>query len=401
MNGNQLLNKFSDVDPRLITGAENVKKKSRKGLFIGIGSGLAATAAALALVIGLNTVKEPVIDFGKYSHLPVISTKNGSTAAMGGGMGGIDLNEYSATNEEIERMKEGLIDEWKEASQYGYGEFETLPIYLSHSTDPDMDKIKAHLLDVMAKLGYSEGDLEFEINPPGDPDEYRKIVEDWGVPQEEIDAVVERMMRQTSSMAHIIARNEDIEFMITTGFDVDISFKKAKPLPDGCSLDYTAPDEKIGKAVDYLYNEYKALADYDKIVRTKNEIHDSSSFAASKLNYIEFLGDEAGYDRIRIHSADGCEKLGDYPILTAKAAEAELRSENVPEENRIPEGGEVIGVTFTYPGNYLGYTGLIPYYLFCVETGEKDGMVTYRNYMIYAVPERFIDMDTENYGVAA
>lgn len=402
MNGNQLLNKMSDVDPKLIGGAENYKKKNKKRLFIGIGSGLAATAAALALVIGLNTVKEPVIDFSKYSHLPIIST-----AAEGkGGMGGEDGREYSATNEEIAKIKADLKDNWKEASRFGYSEFETLPIYMSHSNDPDIGKMKARLLEVMAKLGYSEGDLKIDVNDATKLDGYRKMLEDQGVPQEEIEAEIERVTRQTAHMSEVRAYDGDIDIYISTDFTVNIRFKEAKPLPEGCSLELDASDEERGKAVDYLYEKYKALVDYDKTVRIGNGIHNNSSYTESKLEYIEFYDfgikkSDGEFDTIRIHSAGGCEKLGDYPIMTAKAAEAELKSENTPEGERMPVDAEVIGVTFIYPESNLGDTGLVPFYRFCAVTGEKDGKVTYRNYNIYAVPERFIDMDTENYGIGA
>lgn len=406
MNGNQLLNKFSDVDPKLITGAEKAGKKSRKGLFIGIGSGLAATAAALALVIGLGSVKEPVIDYSKYTHLPIISAAAVKINGQGGN--GLDQNhpEYSVTNEELEKIKADMKDEWKEASRFGYGEYQTLPIYLSHSNDPDIDKMKARLLEIISKLGYSESDLKFEIKPPADLDEYRKMLKEWGAPQEEIEAEAQRMVRQTAHMSDVRAWNDDIEFTISTDFIVKISYKTVQPLPEGCSLESEASDEERAKAVDYLYEKYKTLVDYDKTVRIGNEVHNNSSFAESKLEYIEFYdfsygSDAKGFNTIRINSAGGCDLLGDYPIMTAKAAEAVLKSENTPEEDRLPEDAEVIGVEFVYPASSLGDTGLVPYYIFWAVTGEKDGKVIYSSYKIYAVPERYIDIDTENYGVRA
>lgn len=404
MNGNQLLNKFSDVDPRLITGAENVKKKSRKGLFIGIGSGLAATAAALALVIGLNTVKEPVIDFGKYSHLPMIASADEGITAMGGS----HSRELSFTNEELEDLKNKLKDSQKETSQFGYGEFETLPIYMSLSNKPDLDKMKARLLEIAAKLGYSESDLEISGNS-NDLSSYRKMLEDQGVPQDEIEAEIERIHRQTDNMADVIASNEDVRLSITTDYTVEIFFNETIPLPEGCSLDFNASDEEESKAVEYLYDKYKMLASYEKPVRIGNGMHNDISFVESKLEYIEFLDksldDSGDLQTIRIHSAEGCEKLGDYPVLTAKAAEAELKSENIPEENRMPADANVIGATFNYPSNNIGKTGLVPYYEFVVQTdkipssSEKDVVIV--TYTISAVPERFIAFDTEDRGIYA
>lgn len=406
MNGNQLLNKFSDVDPKLITGAERSGKKNRKGLFIGIGSGLAATAAALALVIGLNSVKveEPVIDFSKYSHLPTIASVDMGISAQGGR----NTREESLTNEELEDLKKRLKDSRKEASRFGYGEFETLPIYMSLSNTPDLDKMKARLLEVAAKLGYSEDDLEIDGNF-NDLSSYRKMLEDQGVPQDEIEAEIERIHRQTDHMADVMAANDDIRLSITTDYTVEIFFKETIPLPEGCSLDFNASDEEEGKAVEYLYEKYKMLADYEKPVRIGNGMHNAISFTESKLEYIEFLDkgldDSGDLQTIRIYSAEGCEKLGDYPILTAKAAEAELKSENIPEENRMSSDANVIGATFIYPSNNIGKTGLVPYYEFVVLTdktpssSEKD--VVIKTYTISAVPERFISFDTEDRGIGA
>ncbi len=405
MTGNQLLNKFSDVDPKLITGAENIKKKNRKGLFIGLGSGLAATAAALALVIGLNSVKveEPVIDFSKYTHLPVITASSEGISGMGGGH-----SEEWCSKDELEKLKTRLKASQDETSKFGYKEFETLPIYMSLSNTPDLDKMKARLLEIAAKLGYSESDLKLGGNS-NDLSDYRKMLEDQGVPQDEIEAEIERIHRQTDHMADVTADNDDIRLSITTDFTVDIFFKRVRSLPNDCSLASKASDEEKGKAVEFLYNEYKTLVDYDKTVRIGTGIHNNSSYAESKLEYIEFFGDNdsgrSSCNRIRIYSAEGCENLGDYPIMNEKSEDAELKSENIPEDERMPEDAEILGVTFHYPSNQIGKTGLIPYYSFYVMTDKEPPVeraeYTVDIYTIYAVPERFISFDTEDRGIGA
>ncbi|MDE6732684.1 MAG: hypothetical protein K2J77_07395, partial [Oscillospiraceae bacterium] len=108
-------------------------------------------------------------------------------------------------------------------------------------------------------------------------------------------------------------------------------------------------------------------------------------------------------DMLRVHTLDNLEKLGDYPIYTAQQALWVMQSDRVPKEVRIPEGAEVVKVELEYD-NRVGYTAVIPYYNFVVKSDEIDeysGDLIYRHYRIPAVPEQFLDMTIEDYGVRA
>ncbi|MGN0683421.1 MAG: hypothetical protein ACI4JY_07045, partial [Oscillospiraceae bacterium] len=60
MNGKQLLDKISDIDPRLIEDAEKISHKKNR-LLIGIApiAATAAAAALIAVVIGHSSTQKP------------------------------------------------------------------------------------------------------------------------------------------------------------------------------------------------------------------------------------------------------------------------------------------------------------------------------------------------------
>lgn len=402
MKGNQLLNKMSDIDPRLIGEAETYgekKKTKKKRLFIGWGSGLAAAAAALAMIIGLNATTEPVIDPGRYANLPMISV--GSTGISG--LGGGTLRE-EVTNAEYEKIIADFKKEKKETAQYGYKGFETLPVFLSRSNTPDVDQMKARLLEVAATFGFSENELEIKL-PDLTQDGYRKLLESQGVPADEIDAEIDRITKRTAHMAEIEAKAEGMVFTIQTNYMVEIRFENPLSLPAGYDLSSAASSEAVGKTVDYLHEKYKGLADYKKPVQIGRSIHNGNSLAEKELESIEFIGWKAGkLEAIRIYTAKGCDKIGDYPILTAKAAEALLKSDKFSGDERMPQDAEIVGVSLEYIDNAPGQTGLLPYYRFVVRTDKTPSSasdVVLDIYTVSAVPEQFIEIDTHSLGVGA
>lgn len=427
MNGNKLLDKISDLDPKLIEGAEKKTHRSKRGLFVGLTSGMATVAAAAVIAVTAanarvqqppvditsypvvsgsnigststqdppvidNTPKDPpALDFSKYKDLPKISSNNFGVGGLGGGM--LDQLTFS----EFE-----TVSPWKGA------ELETMPVYMSSSTDADLDQMCAYIKRAATAMGISEGELEFNYRDfpvDGWGRQLRKSMEDAGVSEEEIKKELERIRRISMGNASIEARADGITFCLDTSFTLDIIFDQPIELPDG----YGFTDGAI-KIFDYLAEQYSGLIEYGKPTpggSYKFSVYDSDGDITQQTvnywtNYVEFLDEQGKLDDIRINSLAGCEKLADYPILTPDQAVEILQSNKYNDEERMSADAKILKTDIVY-SNGRGATSVIPYYKFYVETDEDPGSydLACKVYTIPAVPEEFIDMETENYGVSA
>lgn len=478
MNGKELLDKMSDVDPKLIEGAETQaeKPKSKRALFIGLSSGMAAVAAALAIIIGINASSartgsvdnhapvdsltslpatnagtatesnsvdkgvsgnaseptsieahasdgldikpEAVVDeaFAEYENLPKVSNKDFGVRGGGNWITQVGLYKVIELGEpvELESHSPWSID----------AELTTLPVYLSNSTTPDVDKIRERVINTAAILGIPEDELEIKnrgLNGVGDLGSYREILEQQGLSEEEIEAELERVSRYSGAQSSIEGKSSNVTICCYTAGELVLWFKEPCPgLPDGCSLDKDATPEEMIAAAEYIAEEYKELLGFKnpKIARYYDGIDEYNYYVYEgegdleaqiinyRLNYASFVQDfetPNSLGILRRQTMDNLEKLGDYPVYTAQQALWVMSSDRVPEEVRIPEGAEIVKVELEYE-NYVGYTAVIPYYEFVVKTDEIDdysGELIYRHYKIPAVPEQFLDMDIADYGVRA
>ncbi|MDE6733180.1 MAG: hypothetical protein K2J77_09935, partial [Oscillospiraceae bacterium] len=265
MNGKELLDKMSEVDPKLIEGAykEAEKPKSKRTLFIGLSSGMAAVAAALAIVIGINasSARKVSVDSNPpvdgIESLPPTNTANGNEANSAD-KGGIDNASEPASlstqaPESMNLTPEAVID--SDFSEYGnlpmisskdYGvrgganmavglysvyeggepktletfspwsldtELTTLPVYLSNSTTPDIKEMTERVKSAAAILGIPESELEIinrGMNGIGDFDSYRKILEENGLSEEEIEAEIERVSRYSGAQSSLEAKSSSV-----------------------------------------------------------------------------------------------------------------------------------------------------------------------------------------------
>lgn len=452
MNGNKLLDKISDLDPKLIEDAEKKTHRSKRGLFVGLTSGMATVAAAAVIAVtaanarvqqppvvissdpvvsgsdsgGTSTQDPPVIDntpkdppaldFSKYKDLPKISSNDSGITASGGS------GKYPGNFNTESLLKN--FSPWNEDLA-----LETLPVYMSNSNDPDIDKMKQKLLSAAGALGYSENELELEL-PDMSHDGYRKMLEEQGISPEEIDAEIERVSKITNHMAEITAKADGIKFSIRTDFTIEIKFDEALILPEEYNISDNASEEERTAAMNYLYDKYKALVNYSKPEYNGStgfydaDCSDDEQIVNYFLNHIEFknsdlsarsdqgriepLGIQPGrLESIKIYSTDGCDMFGDYPILTPGQAVEILKSNRYSDEDRMPADANIICTTLQYR-NDPGVTGIIPFYTFYVATDEIPdeipGMgfdIKCVTYGIPAVPEEFIDIDTEDHGIRA
>lgn len=485
MNGKELLDKMSEVDPKLIEGAykDAEKPKSKRALFIGLGSGMAAVAAALAVVIGVkaglankdavgtavsgenystaangidnlpatngndgteNTSAdkggidnsepasistqapetvydmkpEAVLDgaFAEYGTLPKVSNKD--YGVHGTGAGWTEVGLYSVYEGEAPKTLE-TFSPWSVATH-----FTTLPVFLSNSTTPDIEEMTERIINAAAALGIPESELEIKnrgINGVGDLSSYRKILEDNGLSEEEIEAEIDRVSRYSGAQTSIEGSSSSVTICAYTDGSLWFRFKEPYPeLPEGYNLDLDNPSPEVLEATfAYLAEEYKELLGYQnpKVARCEGNFEyeycvyeaegDSESHLLNyRLKYAEFLpnwDNPPEISMLRVHTLDNLEKLGDYPVYTAQQALWVMQSDRVPEEVRIPKGAEIVKVELEYD-NRVGYTAVIPYYEFIVKTDEIDeysGDLIYRHYRLPAVPEQFLDMTIEDYGVRA
>lgn len=420
MNGKDLLDKLSDVDPKLIEDADKMPRRSRRW-FIGITSGAATIAAAalIAVAIGNNAAQKPPIvdtsdpgtssvpvtssdvissgntseqeppelDFSKYKDLPKITSVDYSGTAMGSP--GITIAAGSP---------------WKGAV------LETMPVYMSSATELDLEDMYEYMRSVAAAFGISEDKLE--ITHTGYPEKgdetdvsHRKLMEENGVPEEEIIRELDRIRRNRMHSTEVVGRADDIEFHLRSNYMMEIIFTTPVELPEEYNFSKDASPEEKEKVMLFLTEKYGKVLGYNKPTLKNDpetfEVYDSEGDLEQQivnywLNTAEFSedNDEPGkLKSIVINSLAGCKKFGDYPILTPEQAAAILKATKYNDTKKMPLDAKILSVELVYH-NRLGSTGVIPYYEFVIKSDEEpedNGL-----YTIPAVPEEFL-IKPENY----
>lgn len=446
MNGKQLLEKFSNIDSHLIEEAENIPRK-KNNRFIGFAS-VTATAAAAALIavmighnstqnppvidpndsnstnttssaiIDSNTSSEPTVidtnpkeppklDFSKYKDLPKITDADYKVTGMGGGK-----EEYLNYSELVIRGP------WNGET------LETMPVYMSHSTEltVNLDRMYALARDAATALGIPADSLTISDNFQDMAETiefHRKLGKEAGASDEEIDKEINRIVRSLMSGSSVQAKADGITISVDTAFCTTILFDNPITLPDNITLDQNTSDSDKAKLFQYFAENYKELTSFRKPAYGNGTIFKTGGFSVYEsdcglseqvvnywINSIEFIANFENANsikQIRIYSDENCEKLSDYPILTAEQAEAILKSTRYDDKTRMPVNAKILKVDLVYR-NLAGSTGVIPYYKFYVETDKEvyfDKEVTCDVYTIAAVPEEFIEIDTKDYAPKA
>lgn len=271
-------------------------------------------------------------------------------------------------------------------------ELSTLPVYRNlvpldpagvPKVTPNPARTREVLLETAIRLGLDPGNLEIDEEP------------EFGL--------------------GFTAEAEGVSIRAWAGRTVTISFDPAVSLPEGYRFDYSATYEEIAAAAEYLKAQYKNLIAMDDpqvnisggdYTIYANQMYSLEFFDVGDdpvdtlLNYnfhrAAFYGnDEGKLFIIGLYGTDLSEKVGDYPIITPKAAQ-ELLLEgryitNVPYE--LPEGGQYIKkVELLYlTGGREQY--FMPYYLFLVELPQEtreNGLRSYGAYYVPAVEEAYL-----------
>ncbi|MDE7361895.1 MAG: hypothetical protein K2N38_08170 [Oscillospiraceae bacterium] len=446
MNKNDLLDKFSDIDPKLITDAYKRPRKSR-GILIGVTSGAAtiAAAAAIAAFVGTHVPERPPVystgiytsdssdpdsvsstdstnstvstsstvtppvetdPFAEYADLPRISFNDYSSRG-GGAVIGIGTSKItrSLTLSELEQHSP-----WSEDAG-----IKTLPVYISNSAEPDVEKMREYVRNAAAAPGIDEDDPEITDNTDhvNQYESYWKTLEEQGVPEEEVLREINRIRRMSQSTTTVYGDTDTARLTLYTNYGMTVRFNEPIALPDGCSLG----DDKTEylAAVDYLADKFRVLLGYEKPViefyEGRYRVFEAAGDLETQivnysLKYANFTGnyeDASKLDMLRTYSTENCQNPVDYPILTARQAEDVLKSDSTPDEFRMPADAEIVKIDVVY-SNLPGFTVVMPYYEFCVktdETPEPGYDAVYDIYRLPAVPECFIDVEAEDYGARA
>ncbi|MCM1299034.1 MAG: hypothetical protein NC203_09370 [Firmicutes bacterium] len=400
MNGIELLERMSEVEEGLILESENCGKgkKGRRPLFIGLGTVAAAAAVALTVNFLGNISQRPPVA----QELPILTAPILVNYGMGfEGYNLSDISEYNNGNPWTEDM-----------------DIKTMPVYKSNIGNPDREKMTEYLLSAAEKFGIDVSTLEItweNFDDDAQLTSYRKMMEEQNVPADEIETELERVRAMILLQANVYAKNDDLWLSVDGTYTVGVHYRDEAEILLPEEYRDTSTDEGKLNTAKYLLEQYKeiqgltdpvidiykddSLGFYDKGKTDAETIFNYS------LNHSRFGVDEEGnLFVIWLDSTAGCEKLGDYPILSVKEAENELLSGNyltsVPYD--LQEGDKPVHTEITYRMD-RGCDYALPYYRFLVEVPEfsgDDGTKCYGAYYVCAVSKEYISDPVISYNGA-
>ena len=394
MNTKQISDALDRLDDGLLDEANALRNapKRRAGWPRWIGAAaclaLAVCAGAGLLHAGSDLPQTDAVDLPKLPLSEEVSHPNG----MG-------YEGYLAYD--VSELVSGTP--WRETDN-----FQTLPVYRNPVeydgagapvANIDLDAMEARALEVADRLG-----VEVEIldaAPSGD--EIAAVREKLGeIPEGYFDPV------------EVTAVGDGVEITVGAGLTAGIVFEPALELPEGYDFGYYAPYGDMKEVSDHLLGQYRALlamddpqmeptgGDYNiygdqmyQITAYDGAGDGTQGLVNYSFNSASFSCDEEGnLWIIRLGGADLSQKVGDYPIITPKAAKKLLAEgryiTNVPYE--LPGAEYVRDVELLYlTGRREEY--FMPYYRFLVELPEEareNGLNTYGAYYVPAVEEEYL-----------
>lgn len=400
MNGKELLEKMSDVDGALIIEAENVSslKKKKAPLFIGIGAVAAAAAIALSVNFFGAGLRQPFID----NNLPKLDYE-----FTVGGMGfeGFDLSD---------------ISEYKNGNPYTADmKLKTMPVLKSNIQNPDKEKMTQYLKTMAEKLGIDPNSLEltysgFDIDEQ--LESYKKMMEEQNVPPEEMEEELEWVRKKmiAGMGIEVMGENESVWLTVNSDYTFGIHFDRGDSngiaLPEGYNKENTVEERQ--KTAEYLLEQYgytlqnlkdpvtNVYTEGDEIGFYDKGKTDAESILNYQLNRSWFgISEQGNLFVIWVNSTYGCEKMGDYPIISAEEAKQQLL-----------EGRYLSSVILNDPTGFseedVAYTEItyrmdraseyaLPFYRFLVKlpddyVNSDEGKSCYGAFYVPAVEEQYI-----------
>lgn len=390
-----LLDAIGKIDDELIANAGKVKDKSRIKIWLRCG----ALAACLALVVGVCSVAGWFAPNERLPELPMLTISENLGAMGFEGYMAYDISELVSANPWSERAKISTLPVYKNQISYN------LDLIISGA---DFDAMEDFLIETADRLGMDTSTLTITDDAPS-AEEQEYITEKFARTGEEVPEGYFNPRR-------LIAKQDGIEIEVDTSMTATITFDPAISLPDDLNFAFDASYDDITAVAEYIKKEYKEFISMDNpainIYGGDYTIYLDRIYWLEYYNSVGNLTDRIinyNFNRVafysesssgklfmaRIYNPDLSDKLGDYPIISAKEAKKLLLN-----------GNYVTSVPYDLPGKeYIKKVELIyrtdvhdeyfiPYYRFYIELPEAErdgGMKTYGAYYVPAVREEYIE----------
>lgn len=392
MKSEILLQAIGKIDDELIANAGEIRSKNRIKMWLSCG----AVAACIALVVFAGSVA------GWFS--PIESSPELSMLTISEDSGGMGFEGYMAYD--ISELVNA--NPWSEDAKLS-----TLPVFKSklyrdenmNMRGMDFEAMRAMLLDTADRLGMDTDNLVITDDTPS--------AEMQAATVEKFASMGEEVPDGYFDPTSLIVEQDGIRIEVVPVMNAIITFDPAKVFPNGLGFHYYSPYEDVEKTAEYIKEEYKELLNmYNPITDINGGdyniygergvdlcFYDGAEDLTQRIinynfYYTSFSCNESEeLFHVCVHNCDLSDKVGDYPIITAKEAKKLLLSGNfvtsVPYD--FPGGEYVKKVELIYRTD-AGY--YIPYYRFYVELPEAEregGMKTYGAYYVPAVKEEYIE----------
>lgn len=392
MKSEILLQAIGKIDDELIANAGEIRSKNRIKMWLSCG----AVAACIALVVFAGSVA------GWFS--PIESSPELSMLTISEDSGGMGFEGYMAYD--ISELVNA--NPWSEDAKLS-----TLPVFKSklyrdenmNMRGMDFEAMRAMLLDTAERLGMDTDNLVITDDTPS--------AEMQAATVEKFASMGEEVPDGYFDPTSLIVEQDGIRIEVVPVMNAIITFDPAKVFPNGLGFHYYSPYEDVEKTAKYIKEEYKELLNmYNPITDINGGdyniygergvdlcFYDGAEDLTQRIinynfYYTSFSCNESEeLFHVCVHNCDLSDKVGDYPIITAKEAKKLLLSGNfvtsVPYD--FPGGEYVKKVELIYRTD-AGY--YIPYYRFYVELPEAEregGMKTYGAYYVPAVKEEYIE----------
>ncbi len=387
MRGQDLLYKMGLIKSEYIEEAKAIRHKKS---YIKWG----ILAACFVLVIGLGTGL-----FGrKPQELPFIEISNSNDGMGFEGYGAYDISELTNSNPWNESWKLKALPVFKNPITYDE------KFHIASGTD--MDKMRKLLLEVAKRLGIDTQNLVITDDAPSD-EQKEKMAEGFKMATR-LDTIPDGYFDPTM----LVAEAEGIKLEVDQFLTATVRFKPAVSLPEKYSL---ADVTTYTDVAEYLKSAYSDLIGFDNpqinISGGSRNIYGQQSYSieffeggkdkSEKIVNFYFkrvtfsFNDDGELFIVRVFSPDLSQKVGNYPIISAKEAEELLGAGKYITtivHCNMPGVEYVRKVELVYRnGRHDKY--YLPYYRFYVELPtekQENGLNTYGIYYVPAVEEKYI-----------
>lgn len=397
MKSERILDAMGNIDGELVEAAQVPQPVKRRGW---VKWAAAAACLAAVLIGGLALSSRTAVP--DIESLPVLdlTPKDGANAFGFEGYMAYDFSELTGANPWKSRMDLKTLPVFRSPVDYDRAGAPKSPV-----SEETMEAMRARLLEAAERLGLEN--VQVTDNAPS---------------QEEVDAVTEKFASVGEEVpegyfepTEVVAEQDGVKLSVGADLAVHIEFDPTVALPEGYYLNYNASYEEVQKAAEYLLEQYRDLLDMeDPQVSIPGgdytydgqrlfggvEFFDAAGDKTQQiLNYnfntALFSWNDAGeLWLVRLSRPDLSQKIGDYPIISVKEAQALLCAGNytttVPEA--FPGEAHIAKVELIYrDSHYDEY--FMPWYRFYVEVpdmAQDNGLKTFGAYYVPAVDGQFL-----------